>query len=647
MKNVSNRHDLKEYLPFIMVCIAMLIYIIYWSWLSLYRLFTFQTGVYDLGTAAQEFYIVYHQPFFSINTLAGFLNRDIMYIFSPLTFFDYYQLILIIQTIFLSLPAILIYFISMKVLKRTYLGVAFSLVYLMYPLLAGVNWFDFHNQAFFIFFFLLAFYLFIDHHYRYAAFFFIIAGMTHYLFLLVVILFGIPFLIEAVYSYAIGKNIKKETLWGIFILIISLFLFGLSVYINDIQNITVSSVIHNTGVTVFSNLSPKFMVMLLAIVPFAFLSLIPNRYWLLVLPFILLVFFSANSIYYFPGITMDQYASLLIPGIFISTIYSIDSLLKKFNKVIVTKHGSKNIKATKIIAVVMVLLTAGSAVLLEPYGPLNHESPNSYDTERPLNSYLPLYSQFNKLADLIPGNATSVVIGDGEPTAIPRPQIPGAPLLVTPYNIASNMSYESSTGKWVKLSPQYIIGNPYNVMFTLSGGPDYNLSMYSILSRLYSTGEYGILGEASGMILLEKNYSGPIKYFVPIQYTLFKPFLTSNCCSDILGNSMIFVRSPNPVNLNSSVDLNGPIFLPPGRYSIVIHFNNLEIPRNSTMKIFLRNGNGKTLAMGNISANYATKSLSLNATIRSMTEFSRIAIAMGNGVSMSILNIEYTQDSYS
>ena len=115
------------------VCLATSVYIIYWSWVSVYRLYTFQSGVFDLGLIAQEFLLVYHQPFFTISTLSGFLNRDVAYIFSPLTFFNSYQLILVTQTIFLGVPAILIYLIASTVLKNKVMAVVLSLSYLMYP----------------------------------------------------------------------------------------------------------------------------------------------------------------------------------------------------------------------------------------------------------------------------------------------------------------------------------------------------------------------------------------------------------------------------------------------------------------------------------------------------------------------------------
>ena len=309
----------KKYSSLIFVFLAVLVYIVYWSWFSLYRLYTFQAGVFDLGEVAQEFWLVYHQPFLTISTLSGFLNRDVMYIFSPLSFFNSYPLILVTQTIFLGVPAIFIYLIAINVLKNEVMAVVLSISYLMYPLLAGINWFDVHNQAFFIFFFLLAFYLFLKNRYLFSTIFFIIAGMTHYLYLILVILFALPFLIEAIFIFSKRHKINKEMMCGLVIFFLAIIILLISFYLNNTQNLSVSTVIHTGGLNLTFELRRKLLVALIAFAPLAFIPLFPNRYILLLLPFFLLVFISQNPVYFFPTITQDQYASMLVPGIFISS----------------------------------------------------------------------------------------------------------------------------------------------------------------------------------------------------------------------------------------------------------------------------------------------------------------------------------------
>ena len=635
----------KKYSGLILVCLAIAIYIIYWSWISLYRLYTFQSGVFDLGVMAQEFWLVYHQPFFTINTLSGFLNKDVMYIFSPLIFFNSYPLILVTQTIFLGLPAIFVYLIAITVLKNKVIAVVLSLSYLTYPLLAGINWFDVHNQAFFIFFFLLAFYLFLKNRYLFSTIFFIIAGMTHYLYLILVILFAFPFLVEAIFMYRKRHKINKEMLWGLVIFFLAIIILFFSFYLNTIQNVSVSAVINTGGLNLTYEFRSKLLVALIAFAPLAFIPLFPNRYMLLLIPFFLLVFISQNSVYFFPTITRSQYPSLLVPGIFISSIFGIKNIIGIYEKRKKKKMKIRGSAPLKVMTALVVILTVCSAVVLEPYGPLNHDSSNAYGTTKPTSFYLPLYDEFNKIVSLIPKNATSVVIGDGEPTAIPRGQIPDAPLLVTPYTLAGNMSYLSNSGKWVKISPQYILGNPYNVMFTLASDAEYNLSMFSLLQKLYNSGEYGILAEASGIVLLEKNYSGPIRYFVPINYTMYSTFLTAPGLS-LLGDGPLYSKSSSLLKITSSDYLNGPTFLPPGFYNITFYLNDVNVPSNDSIGLYLENNGGKTIAEATINRPYADQNVSLHTYLYSMNEYVRFFVSLEENESLSISKICVVQRTF-
>ena len=71
-------------------------------------------------------------------------------------------------------------------------------------------------------------------------------------------------------------------------------------------------------------------------------------------------------------------------------------------------------------------------------------------------------------------------------------------------------------------TPQYIIADPYSCWF-------YNLEISSnavtdtitLVNHKLNSGDYTILMEKSGMILLEKNYKGNITDFVPYQSTVF------------------------------------------------------------------------------------------------------------------------------
>ena len=619
-------------------------YITYWSYITVYRIITFQAGVYDLGLMQQEFYLTLNSHSLS-GLLIAFLNKDTAILFAPIYYFHSLSAIVILQTIFLGLPAVLIYAISLQVLKNKNQSLTFSLIYLVYPLLYGVNWFDVHNQAFLIFFFLLGFYLFIIEKYKLSILFLLLSGLTHYLLLGLPILFSLPIIYDSFFS---RNHNKKTGMYGLVILVASLILLIVTYFVNLTININISSTVHSGNIDLLAFLPSKILTLFLALVPLGFLSVYPNRYILLILPFLSIMFISSQTIYFIPGILTDQYASTLIPGVFISAIYGFSNLKKISEKKHVSARKIFRIKIKKYnnALKVGVISTLIVMLILAPFSPIIDHS-NLYKTNLPISKYSKLYQEFSTEIKLIPLNTPYVVIGDSEPSVLPYPQLNNTPVLVTPYTLTYNLSYKQLDGlSYRNATINYVIGNPYGEMFTQSLTTPYNLSMYALLSKLYNTGNFGIIAEASGIVLLERNYTGPLQYYVPINCTLGSAYLQAPI---ILGNlplsSTNYLLTKNrPILVNNSIELNGPMFLPPGEYnfSFFISSNN---PNNSYQSNFTVNGSGFDQ---NFSANFTTmenKSFEVNFMVRvtKMVENSRIYIVIRNGGVFFVKNLNITQ----
>lgn len=99
--------------------------------------------------------------------------------FDPILFFllPFYILhqspitLLVLQSVFLGLGALPLYYLAKNELKSDIAGVVFSLSYLLYPPIQGVNWFDFHPECLLPFFLITAFYYFKKNNfYRYFLF---------------------------------------------------------------------------------------------------------------------------------------------------------------------------------------------------------------------------------------------------------------------------------------------------------------------------------------------------------------------------------------------------------------------------------------------------------------------------------------------
>ena len=113
---------------------------------------------------------------------------------------------LVIQEIFLGLPAIVIYLIAQTHIKDKTSSLLISLSYLLYFPLAGVNYYDFHFQAFFMLFFLLGYFTFIKGKYIYSSIFFFLSGTVRFPYMVFPILFFLLLLGSHLYIHFIKKQ---------------------------------------------------------------------------------------------------------------------------------------------------------------------------------------------------------------------------------------------------------------------------------------------------------------------------------------------------------------------------------------------------------------------------------------------------------
>jgi uncharacterized membrane protein len=153
----------------LILLLAVFCYTVVFSFFTILKHQAFNTYAWDLGIFDQSFWTTVHsgQLFFStveqfISPVGSFFGTH----FSPVLFLVlpfYYvvsspQTLLVAQSFILALGAIPLYYFAKNSLKSRAMAVVFSMVYLIYPPLQGVNWFDFHAQAFLPVFFFSAFY---------------------------------------------------------------------------------------------------------------------------------------------------------------------------------------------------------------------------------------------------------------------------------------------------------------------------------------------------------------------------------------------------------------------------------------------------------------------------------------------------------
>ncbi len=158
----------------IVVLAAILCYALVFSYFTILKYMAFNAYAWDLGIFNQSFWTTLHSGKFLFSTVEQYLSLPgsvfagsfFVTHFSPILFvvFPVYyavqlpQTLLVFQSFILALGALPLYFFAKNALNSRVTAVVFALAYLLYPPLQGVNWFDFHTQAFLPFFLFSAFY---------------------------------------------------------------------------------------------------------------------------------------------------------------------------------------------------------------------------------------------------------------------------------------------------------------------------------------------------------------------------------------------------------------------------------------------------------------------------------------------------------
>ncbi len=116
------------------------------------RHYTFQSYAYDLGIFMQHLWMTIHGHgllYSSVSESTGLAwhFQPILFLLMPLyAVFPRAETLLVLQTVVLAAGAVPVYFLASSRMDAR-MGVAFSLAYLLFPALHGVNTFDFHPGA--------------------------------------------------------------------------------------------------------------------------------------------------------------------------------------------------------------------------------------------------------------------------------------------------------------------------------------------------------------------------------------------------------------------------------------------------------------------------------------------------------------------
>ena len=376
---------------------------------------------------------------------------------------------------------------------------------------------------------------------------------------------------------------------------------------------TASRLVHAESIGLLPNLTNKFWTLFLLLAPLAFLPVLSPRWLLLCVPFFALMFGVNYFGYTYPYIATSWYSFLVVPFLALATVEGvakigegstwIHALLRRAPRrdavtpsATLASPDSSGRPPTRVRAVrrpaafrgstvrpsavavgLAVTATLISTAFLAPYGPWNSSTSADFGLSSIMNSNRTLDDEFVNLARFIPPSDPAVLLQNDMPGLLPRPLLPGAvnPLVVGPFpNVAYNFTRPLPNGSWAPIDPDFVIADPvsspYN-FFDNVGAYPYNLSMEQAVSELYATYNYGIVGEASEMLLLKHYYTGPLLYYVPYSASFSASSFTSPAGvsdSSVCGASCLLVSDET----GGQVAWFGPYtYLSPGTYSVSIH----------------------------------------------------------------------------
>ncbi|EQB65316.1 MAG: hypothetical protein AMDU2_EPLC00011G0002 [Thermoplasmatales archaeon E-plasma] len=564
-----------------------------WCYVLIVEMNSFNIGIFDYGVA---YNMLWREAFgvASYPSSAGYLPyfepiKMISFLLIPymLLFPSIYNL-LILQVIVFAVPAVILYFLSMRLTKSKKISLIVDIVWLLYyPNSAAINY-PFHYQTLFPLFYLLGFLLLYLKKVKIASASFAISALTNLLapFILILTIPTIYLLNLEMKKHNEGFNKRSLLLLSsivlsvsIFILVFNLLMGGTSIYTGQVIPRTSSSAnlpLLDALWTKFVNVSGYygFLYILFMVFPLAFSLLIEWRFIIPAIPAMAyyLVGYSGGYLRFFYPM---QYSVWLSPIVFLSFVLFIKHLQdSNFDSKIVKGKSSilinkiKSRKRSVILAILTSVLIINAVLfsLYSPIGPLNEFLKEYPNAAPPSNGGYGLYENFGvtnydtnllKLESFVPANATVL-------SQFNMPQF-------------SNRYYFTYPGQYNPAYPiDYAINDPLSFYaFTTpvyDTNPYYNYNMMELSNMMLMNSSYGVYGQSMGAILFKLGYKGMPDFFVPLNYELLTNKINNNGFSTPSG---LFSPGTYDISLNY-----------PGSSSVSLYFGSTLISIfNNTNKI--------------------------------------------------------------
>lgn len=391
---------IRNYKYQILLWIFILIYIIYFSFLTITRSKTLYASYFDLGIMNQTVYNTYkglaqhdYNRILELTDVDGSaqikrmaIHNDLLLLPISLFYFIHAgpETLLILQTIVLALGAVAVFKISQKVFEKNkhkdLLSFIFGTAYLLYPPLQFSNHFDFHAVTLATSFLLFMFYFWLIKKYFLSFIFFILAILSKEQVALTTSFFGLYCLCSPKIFKQIQNN-KKNLFFSIAIITVSIIWFVISMsyiiplfrgrnhfaisYYGDFGDTPIGVIIGilTNPYSVVGHLFRKetYTYLFQILGPLGFLSILSPIQLLIALPELAINLLSNDvnmkNIYY-------HYSAVITPFVFIGGIYGMKRLLEFKTQNLKVKD---TIQKSKVSSVYLILIAILFSYL---YGPL-------------------------------------------------------------------------------------------------------------------------------------------------------------------------------------------------------------------------------------------------------------------------------------
>lgn len=524
------------------VVASYIVFISAWSYIGISKFYSLSATVYDLGISMQSAYFLAGH-YGSMNSLIGFfLTRNgLAFLLIPVALTKDYPLMIVVQASVVGAAAFPIYGISLSKGASDFEATILATSYLIFFPLSGLLWFDFHYQMFFVLLFLSAYYFYKKRMFKISGALFLLAGLCRYPFMIFPFIFSVILLAEILLArYSQHRQAGKPLLlFSTTLMVVSLlFLVAGYILIGGVSKVSL-----HTGASMdpFLDLNIKLLTIVILYAPLLFVPFFSYRAMILSLPFLYLVFTSNTGTYTYPSLLHTQYSVGIVPFLYIGFMEGLShthrltaaiiSLTIRFKRRML-KHSNGDISklrsggtrrrgyaSSKRATLAVLLILAVSSIFMQPYGPMNYLTGESFHFEFATNVNMSVFNSLESVLSLIPSNESHVLIQNNIVEALPGPV--GATLLVPQYDVGPNITYANiannsfptAEGNAVGTTPiNFAVADINNQNTLLQYGKPAFPNMLGICRMLLSSHFYGIRAEENGIILLQRGYDGAVTY---------------------------------------------------------------------------------------------------------------------------------------